>query len=134
MLALLAAAVIAYQGTVVGVTDGDTLKVRVDGWPAPFNPIAVRVYGLDTPEHVRPPAKSRCEVALGLKARAYARALVAPGQTVTVSYTVGRHDKYGRLLGQVTLPDGRDWAGTMIGAGMGRAYGLDGKLTKARWC
>jgi endonuclease YncB( thermonuclease family) len=133
MLTLLAAAIV-YQATVVKVIDGDTLKVHVAGFPAPFDPINVRIVGLDTPEHRMPPAKAQCEVALGVKAAEFAQQLVTPGQTVSVTYTLGVNDKYGRLLGSVTLPDGRDWAATMIKAGEGRSYGLDGHLTKAGWC
>lgn len=132
MLAALAAAIV-YHATVLKVVDGDTLRIHVQGWPAPFDPIDVRVYGVDAPEHVRPPAQAACEVVLGLKASAYARALVKPGQPITVAWQ-GVHDKYGRLLGSVTLPDGRDWASTMITAGMGRAYGTTGSLHKAPWC
>lgn len=135
MLAILAAAaVISYQAVVVKPIDGDTLKVHVAGFPAPFDPIDVRIYGVDAPEHVMPPAKKACEVVLGKAAAAFAAKLVLPGQTIVVHYTTGRHDKYGRLLGSVTLPDGRDWAQAMIGAGMARAYGLDGSLTKKSWC
>jgi len=151
MLAILAAAILAqpavvarrapdparafvYQATVLKVVDGDTLRVTVVGWPDPFTPIDVRVAGLDTPESRRPPAKAACEVALGEAAKSYAKALAAPGQTVRLTYVAGRNDKYRRLLADVTLPDGRDWAGVMIGAGYGRAYGLDHSLTKSAWC
>lgn len=134
MLMILAAATIAYHATVLRVVDGDTIAVHVAGWPAPFDPIGVRIYGLDAPEHQKPPAQTVCEVAMGLQARAFARALVKPGQAVTVTYTKGVNDKYGRLLGRVTLPDGRDWAGVMISAGMARPYGTNGSLHKALWC
>lgn len=132
MIALLAAALV-YHATVIHGVDGDTLRVHVKGFPAPFDPIDVRIYGMDTPEHIRPPAQSDCEVTLGLKAAVFARALVKPGDQVTVTWSQ-KHDKYGRLLGSVTLPDGRDWAATMIAAGFGRPYGTDGNLHKAAWC
>jgi len=134
MLMILAAATIAYHATVLKVIDGDTITVHVPGWPAPFDPIGVRIYGLDAPEHQKPPAQTVCEVAMGLDAQAFARTLVKPGQSVTVTYTKGVNDKYGRLLGRVTLPDGRDWSAVMIGAGMARPYGEDGNLHKAPWC
>ena len=132
MLAFLAAALV-YHATVIHGVDGDTLRVAIHGWPKPVNPIDVRVVGIDTPEHMRPPAQSDCEVGLGLKAALYARGLVKPGDTVTLTWS-GHHEKYGRFLGAVTLPDGRDWAATMIAAGLGRAYGVDGDLHKAPWC
>lgn len=133
MLAVLAA-VVVYHGAVLKVIDGDTIKVHVRGFPAAFDPIDVRVYGLDTPEHLRPPAQADCEVTMGLQASVFARSLVKPGDRIAVTYTKGRNDKYGRLLGTVTLPDGRDWTATMIAAGMGRPYGADGNLHKALWC
>jgi micrococcal nuclease len=132
MLAIFAAA-LAWHATVLKVVDGDTLRISVRGWPAPFTPIDVRVVGVDAPEHVRPPAQAQCEVALGLKAQAYARGLVAPGQAVTVTWS-GHHEKYGRLLARVTLPDGRDWGQAMVAAGLARAYGADGSLHKQPWC
>lgn len=130
--AILALAV--YQGTVVKAIDGDTLKVSIKGWPAPFTPIDVRVYGLDTPEHIMPPAQTVCEVALGKAAAIYARQLVKAGDRIKVTWDPAHRDKYGRLLGKVTLADGRDWAATMITAGLGRPYGDDGNLHKATWC
>lgn len=133
MLEILAAAIV-YQATVLSVTDGDTLRVRVPGWPEAFSPVAVRVYGLDTPEKRKPPARSACEVALGLRASAYAKTLAKPGDAVRVVYKPGRDDKYRRLLADVTLADGRDWAAAMIDAGYARRYGGPYGLTKRPWC
>ena len=53
---------VAYPATVVSVIDGDTVKVHVPGFPVAFDPIGVRINGIDTPEHVMPrpnrPARS----------------------------------------------------------------------------
>jgi endonuclease YncB( thermonuclease family) len=134
MLAALLAAVV-YHGTVIHAVDGDTLRISVPRWPAPFTPIDVRVYGIDAPEHVAPPAQSACEVVLGLKASLFAHTLVKPGDKVSITWSPAHpHDKYGRLLGAVTLADGRDWAATMISGGFARPYGADGNLHKAPWC
>lgn len=130
---LLAPPPVIYHATVLEVIDGDTLKVRVPGWPLPFDPIDVRIQGIDTPEHVRPPAQTACEVKLGLAARDFARTLVVPGQMITVTWS-GVHDKYGRLLGRVTLPDGRDLGRTLVAANQARPYGGDAGLHKAPWC
>ncbi len=78
-----------------------------------------------------PPAKSKCEVALGIKAKLFGQTLIRAGDKVTVTYTVGTHDKYGRLLGALTLPDGSDWGQHMIGAHMAHAYAGG---TKTPWC
>ena len=133
MIGAIFAAVI-YQGTVVKTIDGDTLKVEIKGWPAPFTPIDVRVYGLDTPEHIMPPAQTMCEVALGKAAAGFAAQLVKAGDKIKITWDPAHKDKYGRLLGKVTLADGRDWATTLITAGFGRTYGDDGNLHKATWC
>lgn len=127
-----AAAIVAFPATVVKVVDGDTLKVHVAGFPAPFDPIDVRVEGIDTPEHVKPPAKKVCEVKMGKAAMAYALTFVKAGDQVVIDWTVGHHDKYGRLLGTVTrLPDGADWGQALVAAKMARSY--DGG-TKLPWC
>lgn len=134
---VLAAALIAYPATVVKAVDGDTIKVNIADWPAPFTPIDIRIKGVDTPEHVKPPAKKLCEVKKGVAAMLFARTLVAAGDHVTITWLVGDHDKYGRLLGAVTLPDGSDWGTKMIAGGYARAYGVTtgpGALTKKPWC
>lgn len=126
-----AAETIAYQAKVLKVIDGDTIKVEVAGWPAPFNPINVRIDGIDTPEKKMPPAKSMCEVALGHAATGYALKTVRVGSMVTVNYDTTKHDKYGRLLGTMKLEDGRDYGSIMIAGGFARPY--DGG-TKSVWC
>lgn len=134
MLALTLAAALAtidYPATVVSVVDGDTLRVTVAGWPAPFDPVAVRVVGIDTPESRRPPAKCAGELRLGGEAKAFAKRLLRKGDQVVVHYTQGARDKYGRLLASVTLPDGSDFAGRQIAAGLARPY--DGGR-KSSWC
>jgi endonuclease YncB( thermonuclease family) len=99
-LATLAAAAPPFAARVVAVTDGDTLKVlrdhRVD---------VVRLQGIDAPESSQ---------AYGTRAKQHAAAL-AFGQTVTVHPT-GR-DRHGRLLAEVTLPDGRSLNQALVRAG-----------------
>jgi micrococcal nuclease len=127
---------INYQVVVEKVIDGDTLKVQaLSGWPAFDQPdMDVRIYGIDTPEHIMPPAQAACEVALGIKASTYARSIVAVGSTVILHYTWGYHDKYGRILATVTLPNGQDYGTAMVVAGFARPYGADGSLHKTPWC
>ncbi len=135
MIAAILAGVAVYQATVLKVVDGDTIRVEVKSWPAPFNPIDVRVKGIDTPEHSRPPAQTACEVPLGLAAATYAKGLAKPGDRVRLVYTLGDRDKYGgRILAAVRLADGRDWGATLISAGFARSYGSDGNLRKSPWC
>lgn len=120
----------AYLGKVVRVADGDTLTVSIDGWPAPVNPVEVRVDGIDTPESRRGDARCARELKLGLIAKRRARELLPKGASVLVVWS-GRHEKYGRLLATVTLPDGRDFAALQIREGMAKRYS-GGR--KPDWC
>jgi endonuclease YncB( thermonuclease family) len=89
----------------VGITDGDTLSVLRDGKAA-----KVRLWGIDTPEKAQ---------AFGTRARQFASELVF-GQTVTV--TVRDTDRYGRLVADVILPDGRSLNRELVAAGMAWWY------------
>lgn len=120
-----------YIATVDHVRDGDTISVHVPAWEnTPFADIGVRVYGIDTPEHTKPPAKCMTEVSRGLQAMLYARTMIRQGDQLTITYH--GQDKYGgRIDADVRLPDGRDWGQAMVAAGYARPY--DGGA-KASWC
>lgn len=120
-----------YDATVLHVADGDTVEVTVDKWEGtPFYKEGIRIYGIDTPEHVMPPAKCAAEVLLGLSAKAYADTLVKPGDRVKVGFV--RIDKYGgRVDASLTLPDGRDWRTLMLDGKYARPY-FGAK--KSDWC
>jgi endonuclease YncB( thermonuclease family) len=79
-----------FAGRVVGITDGDTIKVLRAGRAE-----TVRLQGVDAPEKRQ---------AYGERARRFAADLVFD-RTVVVQAR-GR-DRNGRLLGEVALPDGR---------------------------
>jgi micrococcal nuclease len=103
-----------FSGRVVGVTDGDTLTVLRDGRAA-----TVRLVGIDAPEKGQ---------AFGQRAKQFA-AGQAFGKTVTVR--VAGHDRYGRLLGDVALPDGRSLNQELVRAGFAwwfRKYSRDSRL------
>lgn len=132
ILITLAAKVLAlYPATVVKVEDGDTVKVTVPAFAnTPFQTLSVRIMGIDTPESSKAHAKCADEITAGKTASQYAKTLVRPGDKVMIGY-VGL-DKYGgRILGYITLPDGRDWSTIMLASGQALPY--DGK-TKANWC
>ena len=119
-----------YAGTVVRVVHGDSVVVSVAAWAStPFDPISVRIAGIDTPESRKPPAKCVKEVALGKAASAYAKTLVKPGDAVTIGYR-GR-DKFMRIDADLTMPDGRDFATVMLASG--KAFPYAGG-TKRRYC
>lgn len=120
-----------FVAIVISVTDGDTVKVRVPAWSAtPFETIALRVDGIDTPESTKNLAKCEKELTEGLLAKAQARSLIKSNQAITFSFH--GFDKYGgRIDAGITLPDGRDFATVMIAAGHARSY--DGGK-KSSWC
>lgn len=93
------------------VVDGDTIKLP-DGR-------TVRLLGFDAPETWRPEGVSAHEMALGMVATERLHQLVSSG-AVRLRLS-GRPDKYGRLLGTMTV-NGRDVAETMIEEGHARRY------------
>ena len=94
-----------FVGTVVGISDGDTLSVMREG-----RAVKVRLYGIDTPERTQ---------AFGTRARQYTSAL-AFGQVVTV--VVKDQDRYGRLVAEVVLPDGQSLNRALVRAGLAWWY------------
>ncbi len=78
-------------GRVVGVADGDTITVLVDG----HDNVKVRLAGIDAPEKAQP---------YGAVSKRHLSDKVF-GRTVTVEWT--KKDKYGRVIGRV-LADGDD--------------------------
>jgi endonuclease YncB( thermonuclease family) len=103
-----------FQGRVVGTADGDTLRGHHDGRPQ-----VTRLHGIDAPEMGQ---------AFGTRAKQCAVAL-AFGQTVVVS--VQGLDRFGRTIGDVTLPDGRSLNQELVRAGCAwwyRRYSADQRL------
>ncbi len=98
---------------VIKVYDGDTFKCRLKSGEE----IRVRLIGVDTPEsRVNPKAKRDAErtgfslkhiIRLGKKATEFTKKLIPPGTVVYLETDVQIHDRYGRLLAYVYLPDGR---------------------------
>lgn len=84
------------EGRVVSVTDGDTVRVQIDG-----REDAVRYIGVNTPE-VHHPAKG--EQPGGREAMEVNRSLVQ-GLTVRLELDVQERDRYGRLLAYVHVGD-----------------------------
>ena len=110
------AAAAEFTGRVVGVTDGDTIKVLHDSHSE-----TVRLLGVDAPEKRQ---------AYGDRARRFTAEL-AFDRTVTVRFS-GR-DRNGRLLGEVVLPDGRSLSQELVRAGYAwwfRRYSRDVRLAR----
>jgi micrococcal nuclease len=94
-----------FSGKVVGVTDGDTIKVLRLG-----RQVRVRLYGIDCPEKKQ---------AFGNRAKRYTSDLVF-AKTVTVK--VKDIDRYQRIVGEVILPDGRNLNQELVRAGLAWWY------------
>lgn len=93
------------SGRVVGVADGDTIRVLVDR-----REVKVRLFGIDCPESNQ---------AFGTQAKKFTSGL-AFGRDVQV---ISRgEDRYGRVLGYVLLPDGTNLNEEIVRHGMGWWY------------
>jgi len=104
----------SFTGKVVGVTDSDPIEVMHDGRAE-----KVRLVGIDCPEKAQP---------FGQRAK-QATSELAFGTVVTV--TAPQRDRYGRRLGDVTLPDGRNLNRELVKLGMAwwyRKYSKDERL------
>lgn len=116
-----------WTGKVVGIQDGDTITILRNGRQA-----RVRLDGVDCPELGQP---------FGRNARERVSAL-AFGRVVVVRESSGRagRDGYGRVLGQVILPDGRNLNRLLVAEGQAwwyrryapRDIGLAGLEERAR--
>jgi len=100
---------------VVAITDGDTIKVNIDGTTK-----TIRIIGLDTPETVDPTKPVQC---FGPESSVKSKELLS-GKSVTLESdpTQGDLDKYDRLLRYVFLPDGSDYSKLMISEGFAHEY------------
>jgi endonuclease YncB( thermonuclease family) len=111
---------------VVSVTDGDTLRVDVPGWPDIVGrDMPVRVAGIDAPE-----VRGECtdEIKLARRATDLSESLLTRADQVELREI--RRGKYFRLLAEVWV-DGENLGDRLIEAGLARVY--HGKSRKS-WC
>lgn len=104
----------SFSGKVVKVSDGDTISVMHQGRAQ-----KVRLQGIDAPEKRQ---------AFGSRAKKCTSDLVF-GRVVTVQ--VVDVDRYGRIVGEVILPDGRSLNRELVKAGLAwwyRKYSKDRSL------
>lgn len=94
-----------FSGKVVAVIDGDILEVMKDR-----GAVRVRLYGIDCPEKKQ---------AFGQRAK-QAASILAFGKVVTVREH-GR-DRYGRTIGEIILPDGRNLNRELVRLGLAWWY------------
>src|SRR5207247_5883541 len=94
-----------FTGKVVGISDGDTISVLREG-----KAVKVRLYGVDAPEKAQ---------AFGTQARKFTGDLVFQRDVTVVVHTT---DRYGRLVGDVLLPDGLSLTQELVKAGLAWWY------------
>jgi endonuclease YncB( thermonuclease family) len=103
--AIASPAVADFAGKVVGISDGDTMTVLRDR-----TQVRIRLYGIDCPETGQD---------FGFRAKQFTADL-AFGKVVTV---VPRdRDRYGRIVADVVLPDGRVLNDELVKAGLAWWY------------
>src|SRR5512132_3820788 len=94
-----------FQGKVVSITDGDTIRVMHNGLAE-----RIRLWGIDCPE---------AKQAFGTRAKQLTGDL-AFGKTVTVR--VRDVDRYKRTVAEIILPDGRHLNQEIVKAGLAWWY------------
>lgn len=120
-----AAPITSSAATVVRVVDGDT----VDLLDTNRGRIRLRLSGIDAPESVKRGYTIAC---WGIQASDYAKRLLT-GQQVTLltDPDADVHDRYGRSLGAILLPDGSNFAVEAARSGNAHSYVYDHR--PGRW-
>lgn len=101
----------------VRAVDGDTIEVQIDGSE---DKVKVRLLGVDTPESVDPRRPVEC---FGKEASKFT-AMLVDGKRLRLEADprADEVDKYGRLLRNVVLGDGRDLNALLVSEGYANAY------------
>lgn len=108
-------------GTVVSITDGDTLVASVNGRDE-----KIRLLNIDTPETKDPGQPVEC---LGPEASEFLAELLPVGSKIKLMYDVERKDKYDRTLAAVFTPSDAFVSAEIARAGLGSAVSF-GQNTK----
>ena len=111
---------------VIGVVDGDTLRVRAEIWLDLSIEVLVRIRGIDTPE-----IRGACELEKELAANATATLDLAVRERRVVLADIERDKYFGRVVATVATADGVDLALFMRESGLARAYDGGARLP---WC
>lgn len=104
-----------YNAKILDVVDADTMLISIDLGFNIWHTHKFRILKYDAPEISKP--KSDEELQLGLKAKSYAEFLLPKNGLFVINTHKDRLDKYGRYLCDILLPNGKDFAKTMIEKG-----------------
>jgi len=118
-----------YTAKIIRVSDGDTIVIAAPYLPPPLKPeLAVRIYGVDTPEKGHR-AQCPAEAAAAERASAWTKALVSSSaQHRVILY---KWDKFGgRVIGDIVV-NGQSVRRGLIANGHAREYYGDAKVS---WC
>src|SRR2546422_452931 len=96
-----------FSGRVVGVSDGDTIKVLHNGKAE-----KIRLHGIDCPEKGQP---------YGAKAKQFTSEMVFGREVVIRDYGLD-NNRFKRTLGEIVLPDGRVVNEELLRAGLAWWY------------
>jgi endonuclease YncB( thermonuclease family) len=120
---------VTYDATIVRASDGDTIVIAAPYLPAPIKPeIAVRIYGVDTPEKSFR-AKCESERVRGEQSSEFTKLLI--NSTKKHQVVLYGWDKFGgRVLGDLIL-DGMSLRNLLIKNGFAREYFGEAKTS---WC
>ena len=112
-----------YKVKVVRVIDGDTVDVDIDlGFGIWLRKERVRIMGIDTPESR---TRDKVEKKFGLASKAKLKALLKNGAILKTQVSKKGEDmkgKFGRILGDFILDDGRKVTEVLIDEGHAVAY------------
>jgi micrococcal nuclease len=103
---------------VLRVIDGDTIEAEAAVWPGHSVRVSIRIRGIDAPE-----MRSGCdtEKAAALIAREVLADLLSAGAVEVRN--VGPDKYFGRVVADVTSPDGGDVGSTLVARAVAREYG-----------
>jgi endonuclease YncB( thermonuclease family) len=120
---------VTYDVNIIRVTDGDTIVIAAPYLPLPLRPqLAVRIYGVDTPEKGHR-AQCATESAAAELASKWTQQLVTTGKKHQV--ILYKWDKFGgRVIGDIVV-DGQSVRRGLIANGHAREYYGDAKVS---WC
>ena len=121
-----------YNSIIRYVVDGDTVDVDIDlGFGVWLRDQRVRLYGIDTPESR---TRDLTEKLFGFAAKDFVKDYLPIGSTQVLKTFIGKdgedmRGKFGRILGDFFINDGKMLVETMIKEGYGVAYHGQSKQT-----